>query len=382
MKVECDKQVCRDSKDWPKIQGKKLVSKVSLTFHTTSNMDKNTQTFACNVELDFKYPVGQYFDAFPSELLAEKGQKIFAGDVRMPYYFPNATDVTVNAETHLFKYVSEEPGKFSMYGGPNDCASYILADPFLKTEKQRKTKDSSSACLPLVDGRQVFKIEKYCMNLVLTYVTNPIYDPFDDIYLFVKIATTGKPGTECTYFYFDENDCGFSGLERDIGSYSPLGKHQVTTVSFGHEYEGSYPRVYLSQRIYHHSFEDSIKFYLFPPLMCILMLAFPAGDRDNLLSLSGGYILADVALLFTAGDSDVMTRKERALIFNIIMLAIATLLVASKTYGGDLARQIMGVSIVSINLLMFVSDKCEAMLRNNKIAKAVENGNLKAIDAF
>ena len=116
--------------------------------------------------------------------------------------------------------------------------------------------------------------------------------------------------------------------------------------------------------------------------MCILMLAFPAGDRDNLLSLSGGYILADVALLFTAGDSDVMTRKERALIFNIIMLAIATLLVASKTYGGDLARQIMGVSIVSINLLMFVSDKCEAMLRNNKIAKAVENGNLKAIDAF
>ena len=40
-------------------------------------------------------------------------------------------------------------------------------------------------------------------------------DPFDDIYLFVKIATTGKPGTECTYFYFDENDCGFSGLERD-----------------------------------------------------------------------------------------------------------------------------------------------------------------------
>lgn len=319
-----------------------LTTSVSMTVQSVLALSTGEGSFTCYLELDFKYPVSEFLDTFPGFNDTHQNKVYDAEDIKMPYIITNALANEIHSETHFFRHVPKlsetDKGKsssdVSMYGNP------------------------STVCQQATREGNFIKCEKYVMTLTTALHTVKKHKPYDQLYLFLKLATDGRPGTEQTRFVFDRADSGFNGFSKPIGGYNPIDSEPTINsiniqFSEGEEQSGVYPRVYVSMRYGKPIFTNVLKFYMIPAAIFVLLVIDRVEGAD-LLGISSTLILADIALLFVTSDN-VMTFQEQAVIINIVMLLVATLVLRLVSFDlvdfGVVAFSMVGAN-VAVNVIV------------------------------
>ena len=228
---------------------------VSTTVQSVFARDSACLTFQTVIEVDFKYDVKPFLEALASNAGIDLDRGVVeARALQVPWVITNALECQEFRTHHFFRVKSsaDAPGaaESSMYGCPENTASNV-------TKAQ-------------IDANVVVKHEKYTISAKLRYMCRPELEPFDDLYFFIKLATDGRPGTECIKLIFHQTDCSFNGLKRALGDFEAVGDVRCLDISFTHTYSGAYPRLYryIFQRFHHPWLEEWIKFYF---VSCMLL---------------------------------------------------------------------------------------------------------------
>lgn len=155
-----------------------------------------------------------------------------------------------------------------------------------------------------------------------------------------------------TRFVFDHNDSGFNGFSKPIAGYKPIDDQPTINsidlkVAEGEDDNGVYPRMYISMRYGRPVFTNVLKFYMIPAAIFVLLVIEKVEGAD-LLGISSTLILADIALLFVTSDV-VMTFQEQAVILNIVMLLVATMILQFVDFENT-DFSVVAIAMVAVNL--------------------------------
>eukprot|EP01083_Nonionella_stella_P277921 945003_1 len=247
-----------------------LVVRVGLTMYDMGLFDVAAGTVPVVFDLWLVYDTQTYENTFGS--LREA----------LPWTMPNALELDVAA------YAT-----FKMYGIDLDTLNIFA-------KRQKFNKD---------DKLNLFTIEMYTCRGLLKLTTFPSQDPFQSIYLVVKLAMDGTPGSEMTQFKPSKTDCYFPGVRAKIADFT---KGHVATREFRVKTDyGEYSRLYFIFEYQKSPLEDIAKYYVLPMLINALTIGFYE-SVDSLFDSAGAYFLAIIALLFTLPETGAFTRNEKA----------------------------------------------------------------------
>ena len=135
------------------------------------------------------------------------------------------------------------------------------------------------------------------------------------------------------------------------------------------------------------------KYYLVPMALtiCVTITTFSAAD---FVSFAATLILSDIALLFTLTASTKITREEKALSLNLVMLVLYTIFVLMTQPEADMVgnktlaltqsgiqgiKLTIQVAMVVLNLVLFVYDKLSSHALKNRYLTAIKTSNFEVL---
>ena len=114
--------------------------------------------------------------------------------------------------------------------------------------------------------------------------------------------------------------------------------------------------------------------------VCVTLGTYEVVD---FVSFAATLILSDIALLFTLTTSTSITREERALCLNLVLLVIYTImtLVSDDADWGlsGWLKTIIQVFMVLVNIVLFVYDKISAQRLCDRYLSAVKTSNFEIL---
>lgn len=307
----------------------------------------------------------EFVETFPAFVEGLKKQQLLkAEEICIPYIVTNAVKIAEQRVSHFFKSKEKGDGGLSMYGSPGLCSGSCERSDFANR----------------------WKCEKHSLVATMSFYTNARHRPFDEIFLFVKIATDGRPGTEVTRFTFDRDDSSFGGFLKDVGGFKHATDYPcVNEIDIAHTYNpsGGYPRVYISMRYKYSPLLDVLKFYCIPSMLFVLMVIEKL-DSGSLIKLGSALILGDIALLFVQ-KGNVMTYGEQTVVANTLLLISGTVMLSKSAIETALLPHVgmmMLVVVCSFNFILLVAHFCQARVHNARIVKLIEKNEFAVLGAL
>jgi len=348
-------------------------------------------------ELDFKYPVVETMACVPGlveGVLDDQSRVLDARDMKFPFIITNALALQINKETHFFRRcpAKKQP---SMYGDTDEVISSALTLADL-----RRSNGGG-------DGSVIWKCEKYVCVVSANCWLNDSDLPFSTLYLLLKIATNGMPGTEKLHLMNDTGDSVWrfprelgdfkapSGIEGEVHSAVKTAKVEVSEVKLG-EHSTGYPRLYLSANYLYDWRMPVFKYYIVPLMLTITCLV-KQYDTDTFVGLASTLILSDIALLFTITGNG--SRMEKALTLNLVQLVAYTFIhlgivgmdgldSQAEGEGEDEDGLLFGVRLTWMFIVLSSSgftlynDVMVSRRNGDVIRQAVEQGNFEILNVI
>lgn len=220
-----------------------------------------------------------------------------------------------------------------------------------------------------------WKHETRAYSMELSFCSTEELAPFDEIHLFFKLITANcQPGTNRIRFNYDKEESDFSGFKHPIQGYYPISREPH--IHSGHTYSNAaitWDRLYVSFPFQKKKGEDIIKYYVVPFLSYYYMVIAPIEAVEELLAVSSTLVIANVALLLTAGNY-VFTLYEQAILIQIVVLLVSTLTLAyftDSTWNIQLLLATLNAGVFVITLAVHWAI---AYNRNNRIRGLIKAG--------
>lgn len=224
------------------------------------------------------------------------------------------------------------------------------------------------------DALKSFTIEKYTCFATLKLITFPSQDPFQSVYMVMKLAMDGIPGSEMTQ-YTPSSDCYFPGIRKVVGDFTK-GKDAMREFRITCSY-GEYSRLYMIFEYKKSPLKDIAKYYILPMLVNLLTIGF-YDTVDSLFDSAGTYFLAIVALLFTLPDTGAFTRNEKSVVLGATFMLVILLVMASSP---NLVTEIILFSFVAlVYISLLANDFYFARELNRKYRTVLFDGDLSKLD--
>lgn len=330
------------------------------------------------VELGFRYDVHDYlrtFDSFVGDrekmkLTREERLKTIAPeDMQIPFDIVNALEMEMRSEAHFIRKTDGKP-----------LDSFYMESPEFNKDKSAKFLSTAKNMVNFVDLEECergkyWKHETRAYSMELSFCSTEQLAPFDEIHLFFKLITANcQPGTNRIRFIYDKEESDFSGFKHSIQGYHPISPDPH--IHSGHSYSNAaitWDRLYISFPFQKKKSEDIIKYYIVPFLSYYYMVIAPIQEVEELLAISSTLVIANVALLLTAGNY-VFTLYEQAILIQIVVLVVSTLILA---YFTDSPWNIQFV-LALFNAGVFVFTLCIHWIiannTNNRIRSLIKAG--------
>jgi len=225
-------------------------------------------------------------------------------------------------------------------------------------------------------GARLFTIEAISCRGTLKLTTFPCQDPFQSVYMVMKLAMDGTPGSERTQYLPNSDDCYFPGARKQMADFVK-GKEATREFRIKCNY-GEYSRLYCMFEYKKSPLEDIAKYYVLPLLINLLTILF-YDDADSLFDSAGTYFLAIIALLFTMPETGSFSRSERSVVVGSLIMLINLILLILDPYMIVQMVWLVTVFCVYVGLLAF--DYYRAREVNEKYKNILFDGDLKDLDA-
>eukprot|EP01083_Nonionella_stella_P277920 945002_1 len=216
-----------------------------------------------------------------------------------------------------------------------------------------------------------FRVESYSIHGTMKLTTFPSEDPFQSIYLVVKLALDGTPGSETTQYKPSKGDCYFPGCRKHIADFTKGGetvREFRITASYG-----EYSRIYFIFEYKKSPMEDLAKYYILPLLINALTIGF-YHTVDSLFDSAGAYFLAIIALLFTLPDTGAFTRNEKAVVIGAMWML--TILLVLITLDSLQSQIILWICLCLSYIVLIVYDTIASHKAKKKYRDVLFTGDL------
>ena len=132
----------------------------------------------------------------------------------------------------------------------------------------------------------------------------------------------------------------------------------------------NYSRIYFILSYQFSPVIDIIKYYFIPCILTIILILFYNLEESDFAGLFSTIVLGDIALLFILPEIGEITRSEKSVCLNILLIIIITIL---KLYEINMSRLLGSLIFLLINFLNLTYDIIDAYLKNKKINKLLIN---------
>ena len=352
------------------------------------DFEKNT----CNVwvELGFCYDVHDFFRTFDimvtsnekSNDRTQRLKNVTAEEMQIPFDIVNAITRDQRSEAHFIRETNGfQPGNF--YTESDDFNKHIKAT-YLSDAKNLVNTVDISKC----PRGKYWKHETRTFNLELTFRTTERLAPFDQIHMFFKLITANcQPGTNRIKFVYNEVESDFSGMKHAVAGYHPItNKNGIVdpVVNNAHSFSNSiitWDRLYISVAFKKKGVQEIVTYYIVPFLLFNYMIIGKINyNTEALLGISSTLVIANVALLIVS-QNNVFTFYEQAVLTQIVVLIIATLLLAYLNDSENM-QSILALSNFAIFCLTLGAHSVMAKFENAKIHSHIRNGRYSELNTI
>ena len=119
---------------------------------------------------------------------------------------------------------------------------------------------------------------------------------------------------------------------------------------------------------------DIIIYYFIPTIRTIILTLYYNLGESDFAGLFSTIVLGDIALLFILPTTGEITKSEKSVCLNILMVIFITIL---KLYGVTITRLNGTLIFLFLNIINLIYDVREAHYKNKKILGIINNnGNL------
>lgn len=318
--------------------------KVGITNHIFSELNSTDKTITLNFEVNFIYEVKELVNKF--KLTEDDAVKNF----RIPFHIQNALDINIKESWisySKFKVLREI-----------DKTYYKLPPLDINTS---------------ISDDKIFKLEKHNIICELKIINFVSLIPFNKVLIPIKIITNGCPGSDKIEFVpenYNEIMWGVKTEKKLLSNYwLPIGYVLAPHIQTGFQ-EKSYSRIYFILSYQFSPLIDIIKYYFIPCILTIILTLFYNLEESDFAGLFSTIVLGDIALLFILPATGEITRSEKSVCLNILLVIIITIL---KLYEINMTRMLGTLIFLSINFLNLTYDIIDAYLKNTKINNLIIN---------
>ena len=320
-----------------------------------AHIDMERKSAKVWVELGFLYDVHDYlrtFDSFVGDREKKRMEKaerltmIAPEDMQIPFDVVNALEMELRSEAHFIRKTDGKP-----------IGSFYTESPDFNKDRKAKFLSEAKNMVNFVDldncpRGTYWKHETRSYSMELSFCSTEQFAPFDEIHLFFKLITANcQPGTNRIRYHFDKHESDFSGFKHPIQGYYPITRNP--NIHSGHSYSNAaitWDRLYVSFPFKKKKAEDIIKYYVVPFLSYYYMVIARIDAVEDLLAISSTLVIANVALLLTASNY-VFTLSEQAILIQVVILVISTLILA---YFSAITEVNIQLALALFNAGMFV----------------------------
>lgn len=359
------------------------------------NMEKRTFSIRC--EIGFMYDCHEFLRTFDYliPLPKDHGYKtntsmedsrgtrlgyVTPDQMTIQFDIPNAISMDKRTEAHYIRMHDGPPESFYSQTDDSHRSDYVSDEQGLVS------------CISVdIPKNKFWKQETRTYIMELSLSTNQSLAPFDELYLFFKLINCNcQPGASHVYWKLIKEECSYDGLKKPVGGYLPVmdDKNEVdVTINQKHKMDISaqqWDRIYFSVKYRKKHVQDLLMYYFIPFMTFAYVPIRNFESSDNLLVVSSTLVIANVTLLIVTKHK-VFSFSEMAVLVQIMMLIVATLILAAdeRNFESDemtSTQLILLILDTSVFLLVTCGQYIIAKKMNEKISKAVKNGDFNAID--
>jgi hypothetical protein len=327
----------------------KIPIKVGFTNHTFSNISPTDKSVIINLEIYFIYNEKEVLDNF-------KISPDNKNEFKFPFFIQNALEI--KTQDLCVTYA--------------DCGD--IKNNNINYHKTKGILNNNETC----NKKTFCRLEKHSIICELKIINFVELIPFNSILIPIKIITNGCQGCENIKF-IPESGCeimwGVQVKSTKFGNrWLPDGYILSTDIQTGNitnyeDMDTSYSRIYFILGYKFGVLMDIIKYYYIPTVLTIILSVFYHLEENDFVGLFSTIILGDIALLFILPTTGTITRSEKSVCLNILLVFI---LIIFKINEIELTR-LTGILIFSlINLCNLIYDIIDAKKIHQKINKLIK----------
>jgi hypothetical protein len=364
-------------------------------------VDVEKKTYNAWVEMGFYYDVHDYLRTFDYFVEGESNenkrkvrlQSIAPEDLCVPFDIVNAIAMEKRSEAHFIRKMDDGVVPKNFYSEKEDDPSQATSSNDYLSDKKGLVKSVDiSACTP----KKYWKFETRTHNMELSYKSTDYLAPFDSLHFFVKLITADcRPGTNRIKFIYNNEESDYGGMKQTIAGFEPVKNMKGNlepTINRKHTFQNkgvSWDRLYVSKEYKTKTFQSIFQYYVVPTLLFGFMIIRPFDSADSLLGVASTLIIANIALLIVVRDN-FFTFNEQAVLAQIIMLAVGTIILASNfdpnVEDDDSTELILRIALgvadlVTISLVLLYHYVTAERI-NLEVREAVAKGDFKILETL
>jgi hypothetical protein len=339
----------------------KIPVKVGITNHVFSDISPHDKTVMLNFEVYFIYPEEKILDNFK---ISENEKD----DFRFPFHIQNSLDI--NTHNSWISYAT-------CYNITENNIDYHKLDAIYKNEEIGMEIYGEDEIRPFQKPFKC-KLEKHNIICELKIINFVELIPFNLVLVPIKIITNGCQGSNNIKFISESRDEIMWGVKVKSNTIAnrwlPKGYILSTNIKTGKITDSAYSRIYFILCYKFSVFMDIIKYYFIPTILTIILTLFYNLGESDFAGLFSTIVLGDIALLFILPTTGEITKSEKSVCLNILMVIFITIL---KLYGVTITRLNGTLIFLFLNIINLIYDVREAHYKNKKILGIINNnGNL------